>query len=384
MTTTIPLGELVEIKGGGTPSRSVPDYWGGPIPWATVKDFKSTILDATLESITLEGVASSATTIVPAGSIIVPTRMAVGKAAINTIDMAINQDLKAIMPREGVDRYFLLHFLLSKAEYLECRAQGATVKGIKLELLRSLPFPDLSLKDQRRIAKILERADGIRRKRLSARACVDELIKSEFVARFGSPLSNRKDLPTAPIKHLAKVVTGNTPPRRDLDNYGEAIEWIKSDNINTPSHFLSLSAERLSEQGKRVGRVAPAGSTLITCIAGSPRVIGNAALANREVAFNQQINALIPNKETDPFFLYSQMLVGKSLVQESSTKSMKGMVSKGKLQEIVLLRPNHQEQVEFGKFFSRMMKLSCALDAASQASEKLFLSLSQLAFSGRI
>ena len=39
MTTTVPLGELVEIRGGGTPSRLVPNYWGGPIPWATVKDF---------------------------------------------------------------------------------------------------------------------------------------------------------------------------------------------------------------------------------------------------------------------------------------------------------------------------------------------------------
>jgi len=49
---TIPLGELVEIRGGGTPSRAVREYWGGPIRWATVKDFKSTDLCETEESIT--------------------------------------------------------------------------------------------------------------------------------------------------------------------------------------------------------------------------------------------------------------------------------------------------------------------------------------------
>ena len=56
MTTTVPLGEVVEIRGGGTPSRSASDYWGGPIPWATVKDFKSNFLEYTQESITPEGV----------------------------------------------------------------------------------------------------------------------------------------------------------------------------------------------------------------------------------------------------------------------------------------------------------------------------------------
>ena len=70
MTTTVPLGELVEIRGGGTPSRSVSNYWGGSIPWATVKDFKSTILENTEERITPEGVANSATNVVPAGSVI--------------------------------------------------------------------------------------------------------------------------------------------------------------------------------------------------------------------------------------------------------------------------------------------------------------------------
>ena len=107
MTTTVPLGEVVEIRGGGTPSRSVPDYWDGPIPWATVKDFKSTVLENTQESITPEGVSNSATNVVPSGSIIMPTRMSVGKAEIKLIYIAINQDLKAISPNnQSIDISF--------------------------------------------------------------------------------------------------------------------------------------------------------------------------------------------------------------------------------------------------------------------------------------
>lgn len=185
MTGTIPLGELVTIRGGGTPSRSIPAYWNGEIRWATVKDFKSTELAETEESITSDGVNDSATNIIPAGSVIVPTRMAVGKAAINTIDLAINQDLKALLPGAEVDTRFLLHFMLAQGQYLESRAQGATVKGIKVDLLRSLPFPRLSRSEQRRIAAILDKADAIRRKREQALTLADDFLRSLYVYTVG-------------------------------------------------------------------------------------------------------------------------------------------------------------------------------------------------------
>ncbi|MEM7669859.1 MAG: restriction endonuclease subunit S, partial [Pseudomonadota bacterium] len=162
------------------------------------------------------------------------------------------------------------------------------------------------------------------------------------------------------------------------------IEWIKSDNINTPGHFLTPAAEHLSDVGRSVGRTAPAGSTLVTCIAGSPSVIGNAALTDREVAFNQQINAVIPKGGTDPYFLYCQLLVGKPLIQASSTNSMKGMVSKGKFQQIEFLKPSQDDQKEFGKFFIRAISLSNHIRTKCTESDALFSALSQRAFRGEL
>ncbi|MEK8121660.1 restriction endonuclease subunit S [Methylocystis sp. IM4] len=185
MTGVVALGGLVEIRGGGTPSRNVPEYWGGDIPWATVKDFTSTYIDSTLERITAEGVANSATNVIPAGAIIVPTRMAVGKAAINKIALAINQDLKALIPGKDVDAKFLMYFLLSQAPYLERRAQGATVKGIKLDLLQSLEFPRLAVEEQRRIATILDKAEDIRRRRDQFNQQADDFLRSAFVHLVG-------------------------------------------------------------------------------------------------------------------------------------------------------------------------------------------------------
>jgi type I restriction enzyme S subunit len=208
VTDTIALGEIVDIKGGGTPSRSNAEYWGGSIPWATVKDFKSTDLAKTQESITEDGVLSSATNIIPAGAVVIPTRMALGKAAINSVDMAINQDLKALLPKSGYHNRFLLHFLLSKASYLEGKGKGATVKGITLDILRSLEIPFVSEEEQRRIAAILDKAEGIRQNREKAISLIDILVRNAFLELFGDPVTNLHGFDSQKVEALLSNTRG--------------------------------------------------------------------------------------------------------------------------------------------------------------------------------
>lgn len=286
-----------------------------------------------------------------------------------------------------LDPRYLFWFLRSRQfrHEKDRRCTGATQKALTLSGLREISIPLLhGPREQKRVARILDNADVIRRKRGQAVTMADRLVRSWFLEMFGTPLRNPRCLPTAPIRGFGRVVTGNTPPRREPENYGDDIEWIKSDNINTRSYFLTRAEEHLSSAGRRLGRTAPAGSTLVTCIAGSPSVIGNAALADREVAFNQQINAVIPNDQTDPYFLYCQFLVAKDLVQASSTNSMKGMVSKGRFQEIRFLRPDREEQIEFGRVFRRVAGMTRRLEDGLSESEEMFESLSQRAFCGEL
>jgi type I restriction enzyme S subunit len=102
----------------------------------------SKILDSTLDSITLLGAKNSATSVIPAGNIIIPTRMALG-VAINTIDLAINQDLKALSIKDNnvVDRDYLFRWLESQSSLIESEGKGATVKGITLPFLKGLNVP---------------------------------------------------------------------------------------------------------------------------------------------------------------------------------------------------------------------------------------------------
>jgi type I restriction enzyme S subunit len=193
----------VEITGGGTPSRDRQDYWGGDIPWASVKDLVGPELNTTKETISPEGLANSASRLIAPGEVVIATRMGLGKAAINTVPIAINQDLKALRCRPNLAPRFLLHFLLSKASVLEAMGKGATVKGIKIDQLVRLAVPLPSLAEQRRIAAILDKADAIRRKRQQAIQLTDDLLRSAFLEIAGPGNRHYSRWPIRSIEQLA-------------------------------------------------------------------------------------------------------------------------------------------------------------------------------------
>ena len=155
------LGDCLDkIVGGGTPSRSVKSYWGKEIPWVTVKDFSSFSPFSTQEYITTEGLKHSATNIIPRGTIIIATRMALGRAVIYDVDVCINQDLKAIFPKLDVCVLYLKHWLEKNASLIEELGSGSTVMGVSLEDLRKIEFSMPSKENQTRIATILSDIDA--------------------------------------------------------------------------------------------------------------------------------------------------------------------------------------------------------------------------------
>jgi len=155
------LGDVIErIVGGGTPSRSSPNYWGGEIPWVTVKDFATFDPNQAQESITLEGLKSSASNLIPKGTLITSTRMALGKAVIYAVDVTINQDLKALFPKKFLHTKFLYYWFEQHAEAIDDLGSGSTVKGISLGDLRAMPFHLASLSEQTAIATVLSDMDA--------------------------------------------------------------------------------------------------------------------------------------------------------------------------------------------------------------------------------
>ena len=154
---------LEKIIGGGTPSKTVSDYWNGDIPWCSVKDMVGDKyqLYSTEDTITNSGLENSSSNLISAGTVITSTRMGLGRAFINKVDIAINQDLKALIPNEKLDNTFLLWTIVNKREEIEGLGIGSTVKGIRLEVLRGLKFNLPPLPIQRKIASILSAYDDL-------------------------------------------------------------------------------------------------------------------------------------------------------------------------------------------------------------------------------
>jgi type I restriction enzyme S subunit len=157
-----PLREAIGAQlGGGTPPRAIASYWGGNIPWASVKDFTDdgAILASTVESITPEGLRASSSNLIPSGTPLVCTRMAVGRSALAPMPVAINQDVKALVPAEGVGGSYLLRLLQYIQPAAASAAIGSTVKGIRIQDYLSLPVPLAPQTEQEAIVEVLDTLD---------------------------------------------------------------------------------------------------------------------------------------------------------------------------------------------------------------------------------
>jgi type I restriction enzyme S subunit len=144
------LGELVKIVGGGTPSRSVGHYYSGRIPWATSKDIKKLYLDDTEEHVTEEAVQSSATNIVPAGTVLVVVKSKILAhslpVAITQVPMCFGQDIKGLIPTSDITPEFFVYSLQAQLGRILSRARGANTEGLTLEAIKSLNMPKPSPK----------------------------------------------------------------------------------------------------------------------------------------------------------------------------------------------------------------------------------------------
>lgn len=291
------------------------------------------------------------------------------------------------LKNNGVNPRYLEKYLRSPRAltFYAAKLRGTTARRRTLpdDIFVKLDVPLPPIEEQRRIAEILDRAEALRTKRRAALAQLDTLTQSIFLEMFGDPATNPMRWPVKTIGEIGTVITGNTPSRENPEYFGTAIEWIKSDNINTPSYYITRATEGLSEKGKTVARTVPARSILVTCIAGSPECIGNAAMTDREVAFNQQINALVPHK-ADPDFVYAQIKVGKRLIRKASTDSMKGMVSKSRFETIRLLSPPTGLQREFTRRAVAIQKLKGEGSISLTTLDSLFGSLQHRAFRGEL
>ena len=311
------LGALLQdIKGGGTPSKKNPDFWHGEIPWASVKDITAQYRDRTEDFITATGLKDSASNLIPAGTVIIATRMAVGKAARFHCDVAINQDLKALFPKKELSNDYLFFWLNANESRLGALASGSTVQGIRLEPLRALEVALPPLSEQKRIAEVLGGVDAAIEATnaviLQTKKTKQGLLQTLLTRGIGHAKFKPSPLGQIPeswqhVKlsdHTKKIGSGVTPRGGQEVYKSEGFRLLRSQNVGWGKLLLEDVAHiDLEQHSKMSGSMVKCGDVLLNITGAS---IGRAAAyfgKDNAANVNQHVCIIRPDEALETNFL---------------------------------------------------------------------------------
>lgn len=182
------LSEVINLIGGGTPKRSIAEYWGGDIPWLSVKDFNNEYrhVEKSDETITKLGLEKSSTKLLERGQIIISARGTVGELAQVSKTMAFNQSCYGIDAKtEYTLNDFLYYLLKHSISNIQRITHGAVFDTITRDTFNFIEVSLPPLTEQKAIAHILGSLDDKielnRQMNETLEAMAQALFKSWFV-----------------------------------------------------------------------------------------------------------------------------------------------------------------------------------------------------------
>ena len=223
------VGQLYKIVGGGTPSTKVEKYWNGNILWISSADVHGLYDIRPRRKITPEAVKNSATNLVPTGSIIVVTRVGLGKIARTRTPLCFSQDSHALIGSATfVDPDYILYYLSQAVQSFKRTSRGTTISGVTKKQLVDLPLLIAPLNEQKhivsKIESIFDRIDAVENYVKSTLDQLDALKKSTLKQAFEGKLvpQDSSDEPAKilleKIKHEKKQLIQKQKPSRRIKN----------------------------------------------------------------------------------------------------------------------------------------------------------------------
>jgi type I restriction enzyme S subunit len=202
---------------------------------------------------------------------------------------------------------------------------------------------------------------------------------SEAVA---TPARSRSDWKWVTLADVGKVITGNTPPTADAENYGDAVPFVKPTEL--VDRGIRSAPNGLAPQAMGKARVVPAGAVLVSCIGN----LGKTGIAKVPVAFNQQINAVVFNENVIPEFGFYYVQTLKPWLYGESSATTIPIVNKGKFQQARFPLPPLDEQreivAELEKQFSRLDEAVANLQRVKANLKRYKASVLKAAVEGRL
>ena len=367
------LGEICSFQSGGTPSKTNADYFSGDIPWITTVALNGQTIGKTaaVDWITEKAIEESAAKIVPAKSIMVGTRVGVGKVAINEIPMSTSQDIISLI---GINeslwsKEFLCKFIQSKESYLKSQARGATIKGIKIDVLASLVIPDISFDSQQEIVAVLDKAQSILAARRSQLSALDDLIKARFVELFGDPVLNPLGWNTSTLVKNATLINGRAYKQDELLDTGKyPVLRVGNFFSNRGWYYSNLELEE--------DKYCEAGDLLYAWSAS----FGPQIWTGSKVIYHYHIWKVLVGEAYNKQFLCKLLdYQTESLMGDTHGIAMMHLTKSG-MEETKFIVPPIELQEKFADFVAQIDKSKFAVQKSLEETQKLFDSLMQQYF----
>lgn len=252
------------------------------------------------------------------------------------------------------------------------------------ESLLALTVPLPPLKDQQRIAEVLDRAEALRVKRRTALAQLDTLTQAIFLDLFGDPLTNHKEFPIYRMGDVCDVRDGTHDSPKYVSEGGYPL--VTSKNLTggivdlTDVNFISETDYAQINKRSKVDR----GDIIMPMIG----TIGSPVLVDHEPHYAIKNVALIKFIETSPSAVYIRHLLSchyfDHIVLQKNRGGTQKFVSLGDLRSFPIPLPPDELQREFARRVAAVEKLKAAHRASLVEMDALFASLQHRAFRGEL
>lgn len=308
-------------------------------------------------------------------------------------EAAINEHVfRLSVQRKRADPRFVFRYLQSPLgqQQIMTDFRGATVGGIGRTFVGKVFLPDFSLDEQRRIAAILDKADGIRRKRAHAIAMAEAATRSAFLEMFGSPARNPKNWPILSIAELGNV-QGGLQVSRARDSHTLRKPYLRVANVFRDRLDLTEIKEIGLTQSEFNRVKLLDGDVLIVEGHGNPEEIGRTAVwdgliddcvhQNHLIRFRTDRSIVLPD-------YVSRLLNSESgrrqLIAAGRTTSGLNTISTTKVKEVLIPVPPIQLQRRFAQVIQGQKHLTSRMRRDESQAAGLFGSIVQRAFSGKL
>jgi type I restriction enzyme, S subunit len=316
------VSEVAErILSGGTPSRDVPAYWDGQIPWVTpgeLTNLRSKYLSETRESISSRGLAASGATLLPRDSLMVTTRATLGSIALAIRPISTNQGFKSVVFGQSADPSFYFHFFRMLLPELTRRSSGTTFLEISAKQFGEISIPVPPLSEQRMIAEILDTADaairsvellivkqealreqlaydlftGSRRFDHDIKSAPSQSVDSWLYGRLPSVDAIPHGWRLVRLVEYAKLESGHTPSRNISSYWNGSIPWLSlHDTSSLSQHIINTTRYSVTMEGinNSSARLLPPGTVAFSRTA----TVGKCVILGRVMATSQDFACYI-------------------------------------------------------------------------------------------